>query len=115
MNSLTHLQILGHHSLIHPLPDLTWLLDAQSPIGGISKVSGDPPDAMHSYLGTAALAMHVHSKSNIESNGQTSKPEEEESSPRESESQKWGLKELDETLNCSIETRDWIKQKLWKR
>lgn len=48
----------GGAALIDARLNAAHLLSLQTPIGGIPKVEGSPPDAMHSYLALAALAMH---------------------------------------------------------
>lgn len=40
--------------------DAAWILSAQSPIGGIAKTPGQPPDVLHSYLGYVALSLDAH-------------------------------------------------------
>jgi len=53
----TPLSILDRLHLIDPKPIRRWLLEkTQHLIGGFGKISGDPPDILHSYLGLAALA-----------------------------------------------------------
>ncbi|PKI85384.1 hypothetical protein MVES_000306 [Malassezia vespertilionis] len=51
--------ILGCHQYVDADADATWILSAQSPMGGISKVPGEKPDVLHSYLSYVALAMHA--------------------------------------------------------
>ena len=54
----TPLSLLNHLGLIDPKPIRRWLLDkTQHLIGGFGKISGDPPDIYHSYLGLGVLAM----------------------------------------------------------
>lgn len=52
------LQILGHLGTINRDPIRKWLLDkTQHIVGGFGKVTGDPPDMYHSFLGLMVLAM----------------------------------------------------------
>lgn len=52
------LQILGHLDIIDRAPVRKWLLDkTQHMVGGFGKVTGDPPDLYHSFLGLMVLAM----------------------------------------------------------
>lgn len=54
----TPLQILGHLDIINQAPIRKWLLDkTQHIVGGFGKVTGDPPDMYHSFLGLMVLAM----------------------------------------------------------
>ncbi len=76
--------MLGRHDAIDGASDVEWIVSNQTRIGGFSKLIGENPDALHSYMGLAALAMH-----------------------REA-----GLAELDPALNVSRTTKDWIQGKL---
>lgn len=52
------LQILGYPEIINQQPIRRWLLDkTQHIVGGFGKVTGDPPDLYHSFLGLMVLAM----------------------------------------------------------
>lgn len=52
------LQLLGHMDIIDQRPIRKWLLDkTQHMVGGFGKVTGDPPDMYHSFLGLMVLAM----------------------------------------------------------
>lgn len=52
------LQILGHLDIVDPKPIRKWLLDkTQHMVGGFGKVTGDPPDMYHSFLGLIVIAM----------------------------------------------------------
>lgn len=52
------LKILDHLDLVDPSPIRHWLLDkTQHLIGGFGKITGNPPDIFHSYLGLAVLAI----------------------------------------------------------
>lgn len=52
------LQMLGYSHVIDQAPIRKWLLDkTQHMIGGFGKVTGDPPDLYHSFLGLMVLAM----------------------------------------------------------
>jgi geranylgeranyl transferase type-1 subunit beta len=54
----TPLQVLGRLDIIDPQPIRKWLLDkTQHIVGGFGKVTGDPPDMYHSFLGLIVLAM----------------------------------------------------------
>ncbi|KAL1793352.1 hypothetical protein ACET3X_008334 [Alternaria dauci] len=54
----TPLQLLGHLDIIDRQPIRKWLLDkTQHLVGGFGKVTGDPPDMYHSFLGLMVLAM----------------------------------------------------------
>ncbi|KAL6709681.1 geranylgeranyl transferase type-1 subunit beta [Coniothyrium glycines] len=54
----TPLQILGYLHIINKQPIRKWLLDkTQHMVGGFGKVTGDPPDMYHSFLGLMVLAM----------------------------------------------------------
>jgi geranylgeranyl transferase type-1 subunit beta len=52
------LKILGYMHIIDQAPIRKWLLDkTQHIVGGFGKVTGDPPDMYHSFLGLMVLAM----------------------------------------------------------
>ncbi|KAH7391766.1 geranylgeranyl transferase-like protein type i beta subunit [Pyrenochaeta sp. MPI-SDFR-AT-0127] len=52
------LQILDRLGIIDQKPIRKWLLDkTQHAVGGFGKVTGDPPDMYHSFLGLIVLAM----------------------------------------------------------
>lgn len=52
------LQILNHLEIVDRKPIRKWLLDkTQHAVGGFGKVTGDPPDIYHSFLGLVVLAM----------------------------------------------------------
>lgn len=51
------MQTLNHAELVNSPANLSFLLDAQSPIGGFGKAPEDFPDPFHSYLALAALAL----------------------------------------------------------
>jgi geranylgeranyl transferase type-1 subunit beta len=52
------LKLLGHMEIIEQKPIRKWLLDkTQHAVGGFGKVTGDPPDMYHSFLGLMVLAM----------------------------------------------------------
>lgn len=93
------MQILGAHQHIDARPDAAWLLSAQHPIGGFGKVPGEPPDLLHSYLGLAAVAMHVHDE------GQRSEAGWGDMGVKE-------LGRLDPAMNCTRETREWLRETL---
>ncbi|CAO1623854.1 unnamed protein product [Parajaminaea phylloscopi] len=54
------LAVLSSHHLIDVQANVTHLLGLQTVMGGIAKTADDHPDAMHSYLSLAALAISVH-------------------------------------------------------
>jgi geranylgeranyl transferase type-1 subunit beta len=78
---------LGSHKFVDTDADVKWLHSTQSKIGGFSKLLGDPPDAMHSYMGLAALALHKQD----------------------------GLQALHADLNIGAESRNWLAQHLNSR
>lgn len=52
------LKLLGYMDIIDQKPIRKWLLDkTQHIVGGFGKVTGDPPDMYHSFLGLMVLAM----------------------------------------------------------
>jgi geranylgeranyl transferase type-1 subunit beta len=52
------LKMLGYGHIIDQKPIRKWLLDkTQHLVGGFGKVTGDPPDMYHSFLGLMVLAM----------------------------------------------------------
>jgi geranylgeranyl transferase type-1 subunit beta len=53
----TEIQILGHNDLINEPPNRSFLLSAQSPMGGFGKEPEEYPDPFHSYLALAALTI----------------------------------------------------------
>jgi geranylgeranyl transferase type-1 subunit beta len=53
------LKLLGYMDIIDPQPIRKWLLEkTQHMVGGFGKVTGDPPDLYHSFLGLMVLAMY---------------------------------------------------------
>ncbi|CCF50936.1 hypothetical protein NDA11_000397 [Ustilago hordei] len=86
------LSILSHHSLIDAQKDTAYVLSAQSRVGGISKVPGEHPDSLHTYLGLASLSLHQPAE------GQ--------------EGVEFGMKRLDAAYSCSLEAKAWIQQHL---
>ncbi|KAF2832088.1 geranylgeranyl transferase type I beta subunit [Ophiobolus disseminans] len=53
------LKLLGHMDIIDQQPIRKWLLEkTQHIVGGFGKVTGDPPDMYHSFLGLMVLAMY---------------------------------------------------------
>lgn len=119
------MQILGRHSLIDMISDVTWLLQCQASIGGISKTPEQPPDAMHAYLGLAALAMHVHdevtaqSGEGLRTTAAKDPPQQVSVAPLPHDvpaSLQSGLrKALEPRLNMSVASVAWLKQHLWSR
>ncbi|WWD22811.1 hypothetical protein CI109_107305 [Kwoniella shandongensis] len=69
------------HDVINREADRSFLLSAQSPLGGFGKEPEDYPDPFHSYLALAALSLS-HSQSE--------------------------LKPLDARWNISVETKEWL-------
>lgn len=53
----TDVKILGHNDLINESTNRSFLLSAQSPMGGFGKEPEEYPDPFHSYLALAALAI----------------------------------------------------------
>jgi geranylgeranyl transferase type-1 subunit beta len=52
------LKLLGYMDVLEQGPIRKWLLDkTQHMVGGFGKVTGDPPDMYHSFLGLMVLAM----------------------------------------------------------
>lgn len=110
-------QILDGHDLIDARGDMTWLLSAQSPIGGISKTSDDPPDVMHSYLSMAALAMHVRppkSNEKVGIGGTASVDADVDAMAIEQMKEGMDLQETHPALNVSLTSLQWLKQALGK-
>lgn len=81
-------QILGQSNLINAALDRSFLLSAQSPMGGFGKEPEDYPDPFHSYLALAALALHDARDGTL------------------------GLKELDATWNITTDTATWLKNEM---
>lgn len=76
-------QTLSHAALVNAPANTSFLLNAQSPIGGFGKAPEDFPDPFHSYLALAALAL----------------------TPARDE---LGLKEIDAVWNLPPAARDWL-------
>ncbi|KAF1945453.1 geranylgeranyl transferas-like protein type i beta subunit [Clathrospora elynae] len=56
--SCVPLQLLGRLDIVDRQPIRKWLLDkTQHMVGGFGKVTGDPPDLYHSFLGLLVIAM----------------------------------------------------------
>jgi geranylgeranyl transferase type-1 subunit beta len=52
------LKMLGYQHIVDEQPIRKWLLDkTQHMVGGFGKVTGDPPDMYHSFLGLMVVAM----------------------------------------------------------
>lgn len=68
--------------------DVSFLLSAQSPMGGFGKEPEDYPDPYHSYLALAALALHDERDSRL------------------------ALKRLDAKWNVSAETAEWLRREI---
>ncbi|RXK36681.1 hypothetical protein M231_06068 [Tremella mesenterica] len=79
------IHILGHPQLIDSLSDLSFLLSAQSPLGGFGKDPEAYPDPYHSYLALAAISL--------------SHPD-------------LGLLSLDPRLNVSNDTADYLMKEM---
>lgn len=84
-------QILDMHKHVSVADDVSWLLQCQTSVGGISKTPGDVPDVMHSYLALAALAMHG--------------PEGDTRIVKL-------LKPIDPRLNITLDSLAWLRQHL---
>lgn len=98
------MQILHRHDLIESKSNVAHLLSLQTAVGGIPKTEDDHPDAMHSYLSLAALAIHR--------GGQDEDGSDDDWRTR------CGLRDglvqgLDPCLNVGVETRKWIEERLW--
>lgn len=103
-------KLLGCHGWIEGWADIGWILSAQSPIGGISKVRGDAPDLMHSYLATAALAMHAHEQ---EQHRSETLPSDEQDKEKQLRSMlRESLQELNPAFNLSTTSLAWLQQHL---
>ncbi|KDN52829.1 hypothetical protein K437DRAFT_231594 [Tilletiaria anomala UBC 951] len=95
------LAMVGADEMIDRSADIRWLLGNQSRIGGFAKVAGEAPDAMHSYMGTAALALHRYNPAT--------------SSADTGEAHAPSLQELLPELNLSRGSSQWIKMQLRKK
>lgn len=96
------LSLLSEHQLVDSIADASYVLSAQSRVGGIAKIPGEHPDLLHTYLGLASLSLHQEAGSDDAANeGQ--------------EGMDFGLKRLDAAWNCSLEARDWLKQHLTRQ
>lgn len=69
--------------------DRSFLLSAQSPMGGFGKEPEEYPDPFHSYLALAALSLH-ESRHNASLN----------------------LEPLDASWNITVETATWLKDEM---
>ncbi|PWN46541.1 terpenoid cyclases/Protein prenyltransferase [Violaceomyces palustris] len=118
--------VLSSHANLDHLSDMVHLLSNQSPIGGISKALGEPPDVMHSYLSMAALSIHAHSipperdpsGTKPIDRGCTPVAEEEGSRQREERMRqklKGYLREIQPDLNLTLESKSHLVAKLWRR
>ncbi|GAK66255.1 geranylgeranyl transferase type i beta subunit [Moesziomyces antarcticus] len=86
------LSLLSAHELVDAPADAGYVLSAQSRVGGVSKIPGDHPDLLHTYLGLASLSLHQH--------GQGDHAEENRLD--------FGLAPLDAALNCTLTAKQWI-------
>jgi geranylgeranyl transferase type-1 subunit beta len=76
-------QTLDQAALVNAPANTSFILDAQSPIGGFGKAPAEFPDPFHSYLALAALALT---------------PAREE----------LGLKAIDAVWNLPADARDYL-------
>lgn len=87
------LSLLSAHELVDAPADAGYVLSAQSRVGGVSKIPGDHPDLLHTYLGLASLSLHQH--------GQGGDDTDEHRLD-------FGLAPLDAALNCTLAAKQWI-------
>lgn len=92
-------QILGQGHAINDEENRSFLLSAQSPMGGFGKEPEEYPDPYHSYLALAALAMVPSSTWSTWS-----------SSPDLGSG--LGLKGLDIRWNISTESAEWLRKEM---
>lgn len=98
------LSLLEQHDLIDSFADATYVLSAQSRVGGIAKIPDDHPDLLHTYLGLASLSLHQAASTEAKSGG----------AGEAGASIDFGLKPLDAAYNCSMTTKEWIRTQLTK-
>jgi geranylgeranyl transferase type-1 subunit beta len=96
---------LNAHQHIDAPADAAWLLGAQHAVGGLGKTQGEMPDLLHSYLGLAALSMHVHEHEH----GDDEAPRDRDAQHTQLSRQ---LARLDAAMNCTQETRLWLRASL---
>lgn len=95
--------MLSYHGTMDLKANAAHLLGLQTPVGGIPKMEGEHPDAMHSYLSLAALALHAGGDSD----------EDEEDGWRTRSGIRNGLVDgLDPRVNVSLTTLRHISQTL---
>lgn len=94
--------MLGKHALVDKIADISWLLQCQSRIGGIQKTLDALPDALHAYLGLAALSLHVY-----HAGEEVGVPQHIPKSVQD------GIKkELDPCYNISTDAVEWMHEHL---
>ena len=76
---------MGKGDLVNSEENRSFLLSAQSPLGGFAKEPGEYPDPYHAYLALAALAMSSSITEELE------------------------LRTLDVRWNVSSETAEWLR------
>ncbi|CAO1637246.1 unnamed protein product [Jaminaea pallidilutea] len=104
------LAILDSYHLIDAKANAIHLLALQTPVGGIPKTAADHPDAMHSYLSLAALALLAHVR---EGGGRTGSSDSEEDGWRQRCGIQTGIsRALDPCLNVGVGTVKWISEHL---
>ncbi|CDR99182.1 related to Type I protein geranylgeranyltransferase beta subunit [Sporisorium scitamineum] len=95
------LSLLDQHQLIDSHADASYVLSAQSKVGGIAKIPDDHPDLLHTHLGLASLSLH-----------QSGSTVEVESGDEAGGGIEFGLKRLDAAYNCSLTAKEWIRKHL---
>ncbi|GAC98047.1 hypothetical protein PHSY_005635 [Pseudozyma hubeiensis SY62] len=98
------LALLEQHDLIDGVADASYVLSAQSKVGGIAKIPGDHPDLLHTYLGMASLALHQ--------SGEEQAAEASDDHRGKDTGIAFGLKQLDAAYNCSLSAKAWIREHL---
>lgn len=98
------LALLEQHDLIDSITDASYVLSAQSKVGGIAKIPGDHPDLLHTYLGMASLALHQSREA-----GAVEASNDQEGTHA---GIAFGLKQLDAAYNCSLSAKAWIRDHL---
>ncbi|KAJ9474534.1 Geranylgeranyl transferase type-1 subunit beta [Pseudozyma hubeiensis] len=98
------LALLEQHDLIDSVADASYVLSAQSKVGGIAKIPGDHPDLLHTYLGMASLALHQSREAGA--------VERSNDQGGTGTGIAFGLKQLDAAYNCSLSAKAWIREHL---
>lgn len=106
---LPPVKILDSYHLIDAKANAIHLLALQTPVGGIPKTAADHPDAMHSYLSLAALALLAHVR---EGGGRAGASDDEDGWRQRCGIQTGIAQALDPCLNVGIGTVKWISEHL---